>query len=163
MDLFSFIECANRARSLTSLFELLVDCASEEGFCKVAYGALTYPQPVCLPQHLPPAVSVNFSPDWCDRYFERKHYEIDPVVQRTLSFSGPFLWDQLADRYQPQPGEQLVLVEGREAGLKHGVSVPLFGPSGRVSVVSFASRFDDVDPASSEPPQRASLAVSHRI
>jgi DNA-binding CsgD family transcriptional regulator len=32
--------------------------------------------------------------------------------------------------------------EGREAGLKHGIS----GPAGRVSVVSFASRFDDVDP-----------------
>jgi DNA-binding CsgD family transcriptional regulator len=36
--------------------------------------------------------------------------------------------------------------EGREAGLKHGISVPLFGPSGRASVMSFASRCDDADP-----------------
>ena len=61
-------------------------------------------------------------------------------------FSGPFLWDQLVDRCQLRAGEQLVMEESREAGLKHGISVPLFGPAGRVSVVSFASRFDDVDP-----------------
>ncbi|WP_342760712.1 autoinducer binding domain-containing protein [Bradyrhizobium sp. CSA207] len=45
-----------------------------------------------------------------------------------------------------QPGEQRVLEEAREAGVRHGISVPLFGPAGRVSVVSFASRFDDADP-----------------
>jgi DNA-binding CsgD family transcriptional regulator len=146
MDLFSFIECSNRTRSLTALFELLVNCASEEGFNAVAYGALNYSEPVHLPNHQPPAVALNFPTDWCDRYFERKYYTIDPVVRRAAALSGPFLWDQLADRCQLQPGERLVLEEGREAGLKHGVSVPLFGPFGRVSVVSFASRFDDVDP-----------------
>ncbi|WP_456672362.1 MULTISPECIES: helix-turn-helix transcriptional regulator [unclassified Bradyrhizobium] len=41
-----------------------------------------------------------------------------------------------------QPGEMRVLNEAKEAGLKHGVTVPLLGPS----VASFASRFDDVDP-----------------
>jgi LuxR family quorum-sensing system transcriptional regulator CciR len=146
MDLFSFTECANRARSLASLFALLVICAAEEGFSEVAYGALTYTQPVRLPGHWPPAVAVNFPSDWCDRYFERKYHEIDPVVRRTPAFSAPFLWDQLSDRCQLLPAEQVVLAEGREAGLKHGISVPLFGPSGQVSVVSFASRFGDADP-----------------
>jgi DNA-binding CsgD family transcriptional regulator len=146
MDLFSFIECSNQSRSLTALFELLVNCATQEGFSEIAYGALTYDEPVRLPEHQPPAVAVNFPSSWCDRYFERKYYEIDPVVRRTPTLLGPFLWDQLADRCRLQPGEQLVLNESREAGLKHGVSVPLFGPLGRVSVVSFASRFDDADP-----------------
>src|SRR5215213_5802974 len=76
----------------------------------------------------------------------RKSNEIDPVVRRAPTLLRPFLWDQLADQCQLQPGEQLVLNESREAGLKHGVSVPLFGPLGRVSVVSFASQFDDADP-----------------
>lgn len=39
-----------------------------------------------------------------------------------------------------------VLNEAKEAGLKRGVTVPLFGPFGQLSLVSFASRFDDVDP-----------------
>jgi hypothetical protein len=131
MDLFSFTECANRARSLASLFALLVNCAAEEGFSEVAYGALTYTQPVRLPGHWPPAVAVNFPSDSCDRYFERKYHEIDPVVRRTPAFSAPFLWDQLSDRCQLLPAEQVVLAEGREAGLKHGISVPLLGRQGK--------------------------------
>jgi ABC-type dipeptide/oligopeptide/nickel transport system ATPase subunit len=47
-------------------------------------------EPVHLPEHRPPAVAVNFPPEWCDRYFERKYHEIDPVVSRTPTFSGPF-------------------------------------------------------------------------
>jgi autoinducer binding domain-containing protein len=146
MDLFSFIECSNRTQSLTALFELLVQCATEEGFSEVAYGALTFTEPVRLPEHLPPAVAINFPHDWRDRYFERKYYETDPIVRRTPTLAGPFLWDELATRFRLRASEQLVLDEGREAGLKNGVSVPLFGPSGRTSVLLFASPFDDADP-----------------
>src|SRR3977135_58814 len=145
MNLFSFIECSNQTRSLSALFELLVKCATEQGFTEVAYGALTYTEPGCQSEHPPPAVALNFPAQWCDRYFERKYHVMDPVVTRTPTLSGPYLWDQLADRCQLHPGEQVVLDESREAGLKHGISVPLFGPWGQVSVVSFASQFDDAD------------------
>ncbi|XIA67552.1 autoinducer binding domain-containing protein [Bradyrhizobium sp. TZ2] len=146
MDLFSFIECAKSTCSTEPLFDLLVSCASEEGFSEVAYGALTFAEPPRLPAYLPPAVTVNFPPDWCHRYFERNYHVVDPVVRRTPMLSGPYLWDELAQQYQLQAGEQRVLDEAREAGLKHGMSVPLFGALGRVSVVSFASPFDDADP-----------------
>ncbi|MCK1641281.1 LuxR family transcriptional regulator [Bradyrhizobium sp. 157] len=146
MDLFSFIECAKRTQSIKALFDLLVSCASEEGFSEVAYGALTCAEPPRLPEYLPPAVTVNFPPDWCHRYFERNYHVIDPVVRRTPMISGPFLWDELAKQYQLQSGEQRVLDEAREAGLKRAMSVPLFGPSGQISVASFASPVDDADP-----------------
>jgi LuxR family quorum-sensing system transcriptional regulator CciR len=146
MDVFSFIECANQTRSLSALFELLVNCATEEGFSEVAYGALTFSEPVRLPEHAPPAIAVKFPLDWCKRYFERKYFETDPIVRWTPSLQAPFLWDRLAQRCRLSAKEQLVLRESREAGLRHGVSVPLFGPFGRVSVMSFASASDDVDP-----------------
>lgn len=148
MDLFGFIECVSQTRSLAALFELLVDCATAEGFDKVAYAALTYPETLRLPAHSAPAVATNFPQEWCDRYYERKYHRTDPVVRRTASFSRPFVWDRLADQCRLQPGERVVLAEAREAGLRQGISVPLFGPMGRVSVVSFASRSDDVDPLS---------------
>jgi DNA-binding CsgD family transcriptional regulator len=146
MDLFSFIDCSNRTQSLSTLFDLLVDCAANEGFSEIAYGALTYNEPVRLPEHPMPAIAVNFPLHWREHYFERKYYEVDPVVRRTPMFSKPFIWDQLVKGEQLQANERQVMEESKEAGLKHGVSVPLFGPSGRVSVVSFASRFDDADP-----------------
>ncbi|MCA6107970.1 autoinducer binding domain-containing protein [Bradyrhizobium cenepequi] len=146
MDLFSFIECAKRTNSIKALFDLLVSCASEEGFGEVAYGALTFAEPPRLQGYLPRAVTVNFPADWCHRYFDRNYHVIDPVVRRTPMLPGPFLWDELAKQYQLQAAEHVVLDEAREAGLKHGMSIPLFGPFGRVSVVSFASPFDDADP-----------------
>ncbi|EHR00857.1 helix-turn-helix transcriptional regulator [Bradyrhizobium sp. WSM471] len=146
MDLFSFVECAKQTRSLKALFDLLVSCSSEQGFSQVAYGSLTDTGPARLPEYLRAAVTVNFPSDWCERYSERRYNAIDPVVRRTTMLSAPFLWDRLAEQHQLQPGETRVLNEAREAGLKHGVTVPLFGPFGRLSVVSFASSFDDADP-----------------
>nr|WP_233285285.1 LuxR family transcriptional regulator [Bradyrhizobium acaciae] len=146
VDLFSFTECANQTHSLRALFDLLVNRATEEGFSEVAYGALNFVEPLRLAEYPPPTVAVNWPPAWCDRYFKRKYHTIDPVVRRTPMHSRPFLWDQLADHCQLQPDERRVLDEAREAGLKHGMSVPLFGPLGQVSVVSFASPSDDADP-----------------
>lgn len=146
MNLFSFVECANQTQSLKALFDLLVSCASEEGFTEIAYGALTFLEPLRLPGCPPPLVAMKAPPDWCRRYLERKYYTIDPVVRRTPMFAGPFLWDELAKAYQLQACEQRVLQEAKEAGLKNGVSVPLFGPLGQISVISFASCFDDADP-----------------
>ncbi|WP_247444399.1 LuxR family transcriptional regulator [Bradyrhizobium sp. 197] len=145
MDLFCFIECAKQSRSPEVLFDLLVSCSSEQGFSQVAYGALTDAEPTRRPEYLPAAVTVNFPSAWCERYAERRYNAIDPVVRYddavgAVSMGSTRAQDQL------QPGEMRVLNEAKEAGLKHGVTVPLFGPFGQLSVVSFASRFDDVDP-----------------
>ncbi|WP_246732561.1 hypothetical protein [Bradyrhizobium yuanmingense] len=53
-DLFSFVECATQTKSIKALFDLLVNCASKEGFDKVAYGALTCPNERRLLDYLPP-------------------------------------------------------------------------------------------------------------
>ncbi|MCK1353917.1 MULTISPECIES: autoinducer binding domain-containing protein [unclassified Bradyrhizobium] len=145
MDLFCFIECAKQSRSPEVLFDLLVSCSSEQGFSQVAYGALTDAEPTRRPEYLPAAVTVSFPSAWRERYAERRYNAIDPVVRYddavvTVSMGSTRSQDRL------QPGEVRVLNEAKEAGLKHGVTVPLFGPFGRLCVVSFASRFDDVDP-----------------
>lgn len=146
MDIFSFIDCSNSSQSLPALFELLVNCAAQEGFSQIAYGALNHSEQVRLPGHPMPAIAVNFPSHWCKRYFERKYHEFDPVVRRTPMAAKPFVWDHLLKREQLNARERLVMEESREAGLRNGISVPLFGPSGRLSVLSFASPFDDADP-----------------
>ncbi|MGL3104372.1 autoinducer binding domain-containing protein [Bradyrhizobium sp. BR 1432] len=162
MSMFSFIECANRTQSLPLLFDLLVSGASKEGFNEVAYAAVTFPEPLRLPRCAPPLIAVSFSADWCHRYLDRKYYAVDPAVHRAPMFSGPFLWEQLRQRCKLRPDEQRVLEESRQAGLKHGVSVPLFGAFGRVSVVLFASQLDDADPQG-QVPRLAALASNFHL
>src|SRR5262245_60639349 len=74
MDIFEFVECSNRTKSLPKLFNLLVTAAANEGFDQVAYGALTYEEPVHLDGHAAPAVALNFPSDWTDHYFARKYH-----------------------------------------------------------------------------------------
>ncbi|WP_247360306.1 MULTISPECIES: LuxR family transcriptional regulator [unclassified Bradyrhizobium] len=145
MDLFCFIECAKQSRSPEVLFDLLVSCSSEQGFSQVAYGALTGAEPTRRPEYLPAVVTVNFPSAWRERYAERRYNAIDPVV-RYDDAVGAVSMGSTRSQDQLQPGGVRVLNEAKEAGLKHGVTVPLFGPFGRLCVVSFASRFDDVDP-----------------
>jgi LuxR family quorum-sensing system transcriptional regulator CciR len=146
MDLFDFVECSNRTRSLQALFDLLVKGAGEQGFGKAAYLALNYDEPMRLPGLQSPAIAVNFPVHWCNRYLKRRYFAVDPIVLHAPSLARPFLWDQLRERFQLEPSEQLVLQEAREVGLKRGVCVPLFGGWGRIAALSFASQFDDAEP-----------------
>ena len=146
MEIFDFVECTNRTKSLPDLFELLVVAADKEGFDQVAYGALTYHEPLHLDGHAAPAVAMNFPSEWTDHYFERKYHRIDPVVVLTPCIARPFLWSSLQQRVGLEDKQKLIFDEAREAGLNNGISVPLHGPWGRVAVLSFASRADDSEP-----------------
>jgi DNA-binding CsgD family transcriptional regulator len=146
MELFDFVECSNRAQSLSELFNLLVAAAEKEGFGLVAYGALNYHEPLRFPDLPEPAVAINFPDHWRDYYFEHNYHQIDPVVTLTSCFQRPFLWSWL----QQQPGlkyeQRAIFEEARAAGLNNGISVPLHGAWGRVAVLSFASSAADSEP-----------------
>lgn len=146
MEIFEFVECSNRTKSLTDLFGLLVSAAEREGFDRVAYGALNYREPLHLPDNPAPAIAMNFPDDWRDHYFERKYDEIDPVITLTPSLARPFLWTSLQQRFDLKIKQRLIFDEARAAGLNNGISVPLHGAWGRVAVLSFASRATDTEP-----------------
>jgi DNA-binding CsgD family transcriptional regulator len=146
MELFEFVECSNRTRSLLELFQLLVVAAGKEGFDQVAYGALNYHEPLRLSDVPSPAIAINFPDYWRDYYFERRYQEIDPVVTLTPCIDGPFLWSWLQEQPSLKHDQRLIFEEARAAGLINGISVPLHSAFGRVAVLSFASRTADTVP-----------------
>jgi len=146
MDFDDFIERTNRADCLNELFCLLVEAAECAGFDQLAYGALTHTELLRLVDRPKPAIALNYPSHWQNYYVEHNYRYIDPVVIYAPFIAGPFLWDQLAIRYDLNRKQLQLLNEAREAGLKNGITVPLHGPSGKVAVVSFASRFDDANP-----------------
>jgi DNA-binding CsgD family transcriptional regulator len=146
MDFPDFIERSNRIRCPRELFSLLLKAAQDEGFTQLAYGALTYNEPLRLVDHPHPAIALNYSAQWQDRYIQRGYGAIDPVVTYAPSIAIPFLWDWFVIRCALSNKQRQLLNEAAEAGLKNGVTVPLHGPWGRVAVISFASQFNDVRP-----------------
>jgi DNA-binding CsgD family transcriptional regulator len=146
MEFPEFIEHSNRIRCPRELFHLLVKAAQDEGLSQVAYGALTYNEPLRLVDAPHPAVALNYPVQWQDRYAERRYCTVDPIVTYAPSIAVPFLWDWLIIRCGLSNRQRQILNEASEAGLRNGISVPLHGPWGRVAVISFASQFNDPHP-----------------
>jgi LuxR family quorum-sensing system transcriptional regulator CciR len=147
MDLGDFIEQSREATTPGELFDLLVRAATDLGFERLAYGALTSHEASDFPGRRGPAVILNYPGDWQEHYFERGYHLIDPVVIRTPALERPYLWSDMVRKLDRDARERLIFDEAREAGLRSGISVPLHGPWGRVGVLSFASQFDDADPS----------------
>lgn len=91
----------------------------------------------------PPAVLVDYPQAWQDRYAEQGYLSIDPVVSRGPLARVPFIWDDLPDLRRAQ---RRMFAEASDAGLRHGVVVPVHGPSGEVFIASIVSGMPDVDP-----------------
>jgi DNA-binding CsgD family transcriptional regulator len=146
MNISNFIECSNRVESPRGLFDALVLAAADIGFGQVAYGALNYVETIHLADLPEPAVALNYPIEWQKRYFERKYYEVDPVVTYTPSAARPFLWDKVRPKCNSDTRQRAMFSEAREVGLRRGVSFPLHGSLGRVAVMSFATGDGDADP-----------------
>ena len=134
-----FVEASNAARTTAEIFTLLADIGAEQGYDRVAYGALTghdLYNPTGLPS---PAIALNYPDDWVAHYFAHGYQRLDPVVVHTPSLWRPFQWTNLPSLVNLTPEQDRLMQECREAGLNNGLSIPLHGPFGAVSVVCFAS------------------------
>lgn len=136
MGIMEFIERSERAPSAEALFELLLAQAAEYKFDYVAYGQLGMRSgDPALPY---PAVMLNYPPAWQAYYARQQYQRIDPVVVFAPLAARPLSWAELqAGRLLDRRQRQL-FAEAAAFGLRHGCSVPLHGPGGRVAMLSFA-------------------------
>jgi LuxR family quorum-sensing system transcriptional regulator CciR len=157
MNISSFVDATQCMHSLEQLFALLSEAAETRGFGTIGYVATNYREPVNLledliplspdtPDETPAPIAVKYPPAWCTRYFERKYYRIDPTLIHAPSFTRPYLWRDLEHLCDLDQRQRSFLREASDFGLRHGVTVPIHRPWGKVAVVSFASHASDVRP-----------------
>ena len=139
MRLSDFIEDSNRAKSPESVLALMERAASDLGFDRYAYSALTGHERYEACGNPPPTVAHNYPEAWHAYYFAHDYQHIDPVITLAPDIEQPFLWDSLNDAYDLDRAQLKVLREARESGLRDGVGVPLHGPRGSVCLVTFAA------------------------
>ncbi|MCG8371357.1 MAG: LuxR family transcriptional regulator [Proteobacteria bacterium] len=139
MRLSDFIDESNRADSIASLLALMERAADDLGFDRYAYCALTRHERYEAGENQAPAVAHNFPADWIEYYFENGYQTRDPVVLLAPEIERPFLWDTLVAEHRLDRGQQRLMFEAGEAGLRDGVGVPLHGPRGDVCLVTFAA------------------------
>lgn len=139
MRISEFIEQCNRTNVAEVMLSLMERAASELGFDRYAYCALTGHDRYLSGGNPAPAVALNFPTSWTDYYFERDYQTIDPVVQYAPKIEGPFLWDSLSPMFRLTRTQSLVMHQASEARLRNGVGVPLHGPFGNVCLLTFAA------------------------
>lgn len=142
MGLAEFVTVSNQITAPAALFDALTAEVARHGFEYAAYGALTY-RPPPTADAPPPAVLLNYPEAWQAHYFNQHYQDIDPVVTLTPLLAKPFSWQQLLAGDQLNAKQRQVFAEAADSQLRHGLSVPLHGPWGRVAVISFASPHAD--------------------
>lgn len=136
-----FIERTLQADTAPALMSELKSALVHWGFPHMACGAFGEPERP-LDDTSVPAVVVDYPEEWQKYYFEKNYVTIDPVITRACQAYVPYRWDQLRDLTNPQ---KRMFKEATEAGLRHGITVPVHGPNGSVFVASVASPHTDID------------------
>lgn len=135
MNLSDYIDQTNAAETPEALFSALETAARKCGYAHVAYAHLTSP-PVTRDN----APLLNYPADWARSYVTENCQEIDPIVAWTAQIAQPYLWRDLGQTFPLSPAQRMFMTRAAQAGLTHGLTIPLHGPWGDVAGVSYAGR-----------------------
>ena len=87
-------------------------------------------------------IDIDYPQEWQQHYFDHNYVAIDPTVTRAAQARIPYRWDQLGEL---TPAQRRFFAEAGEAGLRHGITLPIHGPAGEVFIASVASGEDGID------------------
>ena len=146
MRVSDFIDLSRQISSPAAMVAAMQSAADDLGFDRFAYCALTGRDRYDTGDAPPPAVAHNYPEDWVDFYVKENCVTRDPVVQHAPDFDGPYLWGQLGTDFELNHGQQTLMNEACDAGLRDGVGVPLHGARGKLSLMSFACGDNHRDP-----------------
>ncbi|MER8951044.1 LuxR family transcriptional regulator [Mesorhizobium sp. M0809] len=124
------------------MFDLLSDFALNFDCPWIAYGPLAPDQKVLKPAQPDSAVMLNYPDEWKERYFKMGYDRIDPIVKKSRNRVGAIQWSEVYKDASTTENERRVLDEAATFGLKSGVTVPLHGPAGSFTLMSFAQPWD---------------------
>lgn len=137
------------ASSVEGIHHACGDIAQALGFDFFLYG-VRIPVSLTRPYQF---ILSGYPAEWRQRYDAQHYSTVDPTIHYALSSLVPISWDHMERK---TPKVQTLFQEAASFGLLHGITVPVHGSMGEVSLLSFAGR--DKLPAS----KAAQVALLHR-
>lgn len=128
-----FIAATAKAESLDALRAQLAALALEFGFEHFMFA-------LRVPTHFANARIVELDgapPGWMRRYFEKAHYEADPVLAHCTREVLPVRWSDLL--IPAGSAASRVMEDAADWGMREGVSMPVHSPRGELGVLSLAT------------------------
>ncbi len=119
--------------SASALEGKLADFCSSLGFGGYSYLSFYPPFPDMRSYY-----ATNYPDYWLQRYVEKNYIFCDPVLVKARTRRMPFSWDETTSYNQLSKKQKRICGEGSDAGIERGVSVPINGPNGEFSCLTFS-------------------------
>ncbi|BAB52313.1 helix-turn-helix transcriptional regulator [Mesorhizobium japonicum] len=142
VELGRFLDQTDGIAQSEQLFDLLSAFALNFDCPWIAYGPLAPAQKVLKPAQADSAIMLNYPNEWKERYFKMGYDKIDPIIKKSRKGVGAIRWSEVYKDASTTDNERRVLDEAATFGLKSGVTVPLHGPAGSFTIMSFAQPWD---------------------
>lgn len=140
-ETFDFIDRVNAAVCVAEVQALLTRELGKHGFTQ--YIMLDVPPPR---QRLESYTIVNgCTDDWFGHYTRECLHLHDPIARHMRTSIDPFYWDEVRVGREDR-GEHRMMYDLSAFGLKQGLSIPFFGPSGDKSCIAMGGLYIDRNP-----------------
>lgn len=87
-------------------------------------------------------VRQNFPKDFARTYDQNGYSEFDPILEQARREARPFHWFDVEKLFSLTTRQKRFLDEMKEAGLKDGIAVPVFGPMSTIAYFGLGSTID---------------------
>jgi DNA-binding CsgD family transcriptional regulator len=85
-------------------------------------------------------VRSSYPDSWKEIYQHRQYVCVDPVINLARTARVPFFWGRKHDLSGTTASGQQVMHEAREFNICFGLSVPIYGPMGDITLLSMSTR-----------------------
>lgn len=142
MRLADFIDSSIRMDNPEQLFGAYLDSVAEFGVDRVMYIPV---RNTPYEDKMFPGLSHCYPQDWLSYYVENGYGQIDPTLIHGVGVRDAFSWKSMMSIRDLSPKQDLMMHQGKEAGLNDGVGVPLHGPMGECYGLGLASNDPNPD------------------
>ncbi|WP_315857430.1 LuxR family transcriptional regulator [Burkholderia anthina] len=137
-----------KANNLRSLANLFASAAHSLGFPYYAVSRVSRFRSCSSPRIFAETIHIHYPYNWVNHYLEHDYGLIDPVHRAAFIYNSPYRWSDISGLSEP---ERRVLGEAHDAGLTHGISIPIYESDGNVLLFNFSG-----------PPHRVNTALNVR-
>lgn len=131
MNSMALVQQLEAASGVPDIFEACRELALGLSFPHFVY-AVRVPISITQPYHF----SISGYPaEWRSCYEDNGYLSIDPVINHVLSSLKPVLWDEIP---RDTPAVDEFFTQSKRFGLAHGLTIPIYGRGGEVSLFSVA-------------------------
>ncbi|MER9977823.1 LuxR family transcriptional regulator [Mesorhizobium sp. M0085] len=138
VELGRFLDQTDDITQSAQLFELLSAFALNFDCPWIAYGTLVPHEKVLKPAQPASGAMLKYPDEWKERYLKMGYDRIDPLIKKSRRRVGAVRWSEVYRDASTTENERRVLDEAATFGLRSGITVPLHGPAGSFTIMSFA-------------------------